>query len=171
MGKNYRILITLILAVLSIFGAGCSSKCENKNIKKFPLEDNGYPKKDVALINGEKYTINDVYSAEDDLHSVQEIEIKLNENSADYLEVILPQLGIFHTWNTDPQYTNLVLYREDYVPIKNVYDGESNTLQTFRFKNSPLIDEIWFKSSPYEELGKTFEDRDYRHLLKVKITH
>ncbi|SHF06827.1 hypothetical protein SAMN02745784_02692 [Tissierella praeacuta DSM 18095] len=177
MVKNYRILIVMFLTTMLIFFVGCSNSnvIENGEQIDFPKNDNGYPQGNIVVINGEEYHLDKIEQAIVNSHIEHEIDLKLNDKAEDFVEVILPQNNPISLWSVETkEYIDLVSYSKDELKIedKNILDGVSANLQTFRFIISKENDvTISFKWSNINEIEKSFNDKVEYYLLKIKISH
>lgn len=87
--KVLRILFYAILVSSMFMLADCEKEFVSeraKNEVEFPLDEKGYPKNDLVMINNKSYPIDLVGES----HMGSEIEIKMDQDS-DLLEIVLPQ--------------------------------------------------------------------------------
>ena len=177
MVKQYKILIVMFLTALLV----CFVRCSNSDVIKngeqisFPKDDNGYPQGDIVIINGEEYHLDKIEEAIANSHAEHEIDLKLNDKAEGFVKVILPQNNPVCLWSIESnEYIDLVSYSKDELKIedKNILDGVSANLQTFRFTVSKEKDvTVSFKWSNFNEIEKSFSDKVEYYLLKIKISH
>lgn len=97
--KNMFFVLCLLVSSL-LFVSACS-----KNIaSKFPIDEEGYPEQNYAMIDGEVYEIvkkEDMYGKEEsDTPDVTTIDIDTNK---DEVEVVLPAGNCFDEWVISPK--------------------------------------------------------------------
>lgn len=164
------------MAAMLIFSMGCSNSNGLKNEKQidFPKNDKGYPQGNIVVINGEKYHLDNIEQAIVNSRLEHEIDLKINDKAEAIVEVILPQSNPINLWSIETnEYINLVSYSKDVLKIedKNILDGVSANLQTFRFIIPKEKDvSILFKWSNINESEKSFIDKAENYLLKLKIS-
>lgn len=93
-------LVSCLLVLSLLFISACS-----KNIDlKFPIDEEGYPEQNYAMIDGEVYEIvkkEDMYGKEEsDTPDVTTIDIDTNK---DEVEVVLPAGNCFDEWVISPK--------------------------------------------------------------------
>lgn len=174
--KYKKVLIILLGALLISFMfllTSCSKESATVKDDKevdFPLDDKGYPKNNIVIINNKAYPIDLVGES----HMDSEIEIKMDENS-DALEIVLPQGLPINYWSIDEkEYLNLVSYSRIDLPIKdeNMVEGPSASVQKFvlsipRGESS----EILLKWANVDEVDKLFKDKKEDYLLKIVVSY
>ncbi|WP_308652266.1 hypothetical protein [uncultured Anaerococcus sp.] len=99
---------------------------------EFSLDDKGYPKNNIVMINGKAYPLD--FAGES--HRDSEIEIKM-DGDRDIVEITLPQYLPINYWSLDEnEYMNLVSYSRIDFPIKdeNMVEGPSAAVQKFVLK-------------------------------------
>ncbi|MCW6700731.1 hypothetical protein NH288_01315 [Anaerococcus sp. NML200537] len=137
---------------------------------EFPLDDKGYPKNNIVMINGKAYPLDLVGES----HRDSEIEIKMDGDS-DLVEIILPQGLPIKYWSMDEhEYLNLVSYNKIDYPIKdeNMVEGPSQAVQKFVLSlTSRESSEILLKWANVDEMDKLFKDKKEDYLLKIKVSN
>lgn len=98
--KKNMILVLSLLVLSLLFISACS-----KNIaSKFPIDEEGYPEQNYAMIDGEVFEIvkkEDMYGKEEsDTPDVTTIDIDTNK---DEVEVVLPAGNCFDEWVISPK--------------------------------------------------------------------
>lgn len=173
--NSFKKLISSLLFVFLISGmfllVGCEkeSVSENKEIE-FPLDDKGYPQKDVVMINDKTYPLELVGES----HSSSEIEVKIDKDSEN-LEIVLPQRLPINYWSLDEKENlNLVSYSMIDFPIKNenMLEGPSPAVQKFVLNVArEETSEILLKWANVDEVDKLFKDKKEDYLLKIKVIY
>jgi cation/multidrug efflux pump len=167
----------MFLTALLVFFVRCNNGNVIKNGEQinFPKDDNGYPQGDIVVINGEEYHLDKIEQAIADSHAEHEIDLKLNDKAEGFVKVILPQNNPVCLWSVESnEYIDLVSYSKYELKIKdkNILDGVSANLQTFRFTISKEKGvTVSFKWSNINEIEKSFSDKVEYYLLKIKISH
>lgn len=166
-----KILLTLLSIILvpAIFILAACSKTENqKNNTDFPLDEKGYPKNDVVLINDKSYPIEIAKSSKGN----SEVVIKLEEES-DVVDLVVPQYLPINIWSVDEKnILNLISYSKiDFkIEDKDMVEGISNSVQKFQFQVPQGETTILLKWSNVNEIEKTFKDKNEDYLLKVVVS-
>ena len=161
---------SFLLSVMFLL-TSCSKEpvSENKDIE-FPLDDKGYPKNNLLMINNKTYPIDLVGES----HMGSEIEVKMDQDS-DIVEIVLPQRLPINYWSLDEnEYLNLVSYSMIDFPIKNenMLEGPSPAVQKFVLNVArEETSEILLKWSNVDEVDKLFKDKKEDYLLKIKVTY
>lgn len=154
--------------VLSVF---LLSACSNKNSPAsgegldFPLDDKGYPKNNLVLVNGKTYPMDLV----GEVHTGSEIEVK-RDKERDDLEISLPQYLPINTWSLEEgDYLDLTSYNKIAYPIKkeNMLEGISPNVQNFKIQLLEGGTELVFKWANVNEADKPFKDKQEDYLLKI----
>ena len=155
--------------VLSVF---LLSACSNKNSPasgeglNFPLDDKGYPKNNLVLVNGKTYPMD----LAGEVHTGSEIEVKIDKGRED-LEISLPQYLPINTWSLEEgAYLNLTSYNKIAYPIKkeNRLEGISPNVQNFKIQlPEGEGTELVFKWANVNEADKPFKDKQEDYLLKI----
>lgn len=142
---------------------------EKENIE-FPLDDKGYPKNNLVIINNKAYPLELVGES----HMGSEIEIKMDQD-IDTIEIIIPQYLPINYWYLDEkEYLNLVSYSIVDFPIKNenMLEGPSASVQKFVFNVARgEASEILLKWSNIDDVDKLFKDKKSDYLLKIKVSY
>lgn len=166
--KNLLTLSCIFLIPIMFLLSGCS-KTENKTTKTdFPLDEKGYPKNDVVLINDKSYPIEIANSSKES----SEVVIKLEEES-DVVDLVVPQYLPINIWNIDEKnILDLISYRRIDFPIKDndMLEGISNSVQSFQFQVAQDETTILLKWSNIDEIEKPFKDKEGDYLLKVVVS-
>lgn len=158
--------------VLSVF---LLSACSNKNSPAsgegldFPLDDKGYPKNNLALVNGKTYPMDLV----GEVHTGSEIEVK-RDKERDDLEISLPQYLPINTWSLEEgDYLDLTSYNKIAYPIKkeNMLEGISPNVQNFKIQLLEGGTELVFKWANVNEADKPFKDKQEDYLLKIILVN
>ena len=155
--------------VLSVF---LLSSCSHKNELAsgegldFPLDDKGYPKKNLVLVNGKTYPMD----LAGEVHTGSEIEVKIDKGRED-LEISLPQYLPINTWSLEEEtYLDVTSYSKIAYPIKkeNMLEGVSPNVQNFKIQlpEGEGI-ELVFKWANVNESTKLFKDKQEDYLLKI----
>ena len=172
--KRKKVLSILLCTVLMSFLfllVSCSKEpvAENKEVE-FPLDDKGYPKNNLVMINNKAYPLDLVGES----HMGSEIEVKMDQDS-DIVEIVLPQRLPINYWSFDEkEYLNLVSYSMIDFPIKNenMVEGPSPAVQKFVLNVArEEASEILLKWSNVDEVDKLFKDKKEDYLLKIKVTY
>ena len=154
--------------VLSVFLlSACSSKNKLASGKglDFPLDDKGYPKNNLVLVNGKTYPMDIV----GEVHTGSEIEVK-RDKERDDLEISLPQDLPINTWSLEEgDYLDLTSYNKIAYPIKkeNMLEGISPNVQNFKIQLLEGGTELVFKWANVNEADKPFKDKQEDYLLKI----
>lgn len=147
--------------------SGCRG-AENKTTKTdFPLDEKGYPKNDVVLINDKSYPIKIAKSSKGN----SEIVIKLEEES-DVVDLVVPQYLPINIWSVDEKnILDLISYSRVDCSIKDkdMVEGISNSVQKFKFQVTQG-ETIFLKWSNINEIEKPFKDKNEDYLLKVVVS-
>lgn len=174
--KKYKVVSTILIFVFTIsltfLLVGCNEKLlmEEKVDVEFPVDENGYPKNNIVLINNKSYPIQLV----GDSQSNSEIKIKI-EKKSDIVDIVLPRYLPINSWSIEErEYMSLISYNRINFPIKdkNMSEGISSEIQ--RFKINVQMDEnteILFKWSNINEIDKLFNDKKEDYLLKIVISY
>lgn len=174
--KKYKVVLTILIFVFTIsltfLLVGCNEKLlmEEKVDVEFPVDENGYPKNNIVLINNKSYPIQLV----GDSQSNSEIKIKI-EKKSDIVDIVLPRYLPINSWSIEErEYMSLISYNRINFPIKdkNMSEGISSEIQ--RFKINVQMDEnteILFKWSNINEIDKLFNDKKEDYLLKIVISY
>lgn len=165
--KNILTLSCIFLIPIMLLLSGCRG-AENKKTKTdFPLDEKGYPKNDVVLINGKSYPI------EISKNSNREIEVAIKiDKDKDEVEVIVPQYLPINIWSVDEKnILNLTSYSKiDFkIEDKDMLEGISNSVQKFQFQVTEG-ETIFLKWSNINEIEKPFKDKNEDYLLKVVVS-
>lgn len=169
--KVFTLLLCAFLLSFMFLLTSCSkeSVAEKKEME-FPLDDKGYPKNNLVMINGKAYPLDLVGQSK--MNS--EIDIKM-DGDRDLVEIILPQYLPINYWSLDEkEYLNLLSYSRIDFPIKdeNMTEGPSPSIQKFvlnvaRGESS----EILLKWANVDEVDKLFKDKKADYLLKIKVSY
>ncbi|WP_311537317.1 hypothetical protein [uncultured Anaerococcus sp.] len=143
---------------------------EKKEDIEFPVDDKGYPKNNVVMINNKAYPIDLVGES----HMGSEIEVKMDQDR-DIVEIVLPQRLPINYWSLDEkEYMDLISYSMVDFPIKDedMVEGPSAAVQKFGI-SVPRDErtEILLKWSNVDEIGKLFKDKKEDYLLKIIVTY
>lgn len=165
--KNILTLSCIFLIPIMLLLSGCSG-AENKTTKTdFPLDEKGYPKNDVVLINDKSYPIEIAKSSKGN----SEVVIKLEEES-DVVDLVVPQYLPINIWSVDEKnILNLISYSRVDCPIKDkdMVEGISNSVQKFQFQVTQG-ETIFLKWSNINEIEKPFKDKNEDYLLKIVVS-
>lgn len=147
--KKNMILVLSLLVLSLLFISACS-----KNIaSKFPIDEEGYPEQNYAMIDGEVYEVEkkeDMYGKEEsDTPDVTTIDIDTNK---DEVEVVLPAGNCFDEWVISPKNEvdekTLVEFKVKGGPREggpstcvDVYKVKLNGDETIEFKNVNVMNE------------------------------
>lgn len=161
-----KLFPVLVLAVFLL--SSCSHKNELASGEglDFPLDDKGYPKNNLLLVNGKTYPM-DLAGG---VHTGSEIEVKRDKGRED-LEISLPQYLPINTWSLEEgTYLDLTSYNKIAYPIKkeNMLEGVSPNVQNFKIQlpegeGTDLV----FKWANVNEADKLFKDKQEDYLLKI----
>lgn len=130
--KVLSIFFCAILVSFMFLITGCEKESVSQKEEyeiEFPLDDKGYPKNNLAIINNKSYPLDLVGESNMD----SEIEIKMDHDS-DLLEIILPQYLPISFWSIyEKEYLNLISYSRFDFSIKDeiMAEGQSRALQKF----------------------------------------
>lgn len=181
MEKNNRVLIlSSMLLLLVAFTIRACANTKNMKIDKtgyrinFPINETGYPQKDIVLINGEIYSLLDIKRAYSESHIEHQIELKKSE-STNKIQVVLPRISPIELWSMEENMNiDLISYSKIKLHIsdKQMVDGESSEIQKFEFNIDPNnMEDILFKWSNVNETGKSFKDKKANYFLRIKVSH
>ena len=154
--------------VLSVFLLSSCSHKDNLSSGEgldFPLDDKGYPKNNLVLVNGKTYPMDLV----GEVHTGSEIEVK-RDKERDDLEISLPQYLPINTWSLEEgDYLDLTSYNKIAYPIKkeNMLEGISPNVQNFKIQLLEGGTELVFKWANVNEADKPFKDKQEDYLLKI----
>ncbi len=166
--KNLLTLSCIFLIPIMLLLSGCSG-AENKTTKTdFPLDEKGYPKNDMVLINDKSYPIEIAKSSKGN----SEVVIKLEEES-DVVDLVVPQYLPINIWSVDEKnILNLISYSKiDFkIEDKDMLEGISNSLQSFKLQVPQGETTILLKWSNVNEIEKTFKDKNEDYLLKIVVS-
>lgn len=165
-----KILLTLLSVILVptfLLLVGCSKTENQRNNTDFPLDEKGYPKNDVVIVNGKSYPIEIAKSSKGN----SEVVIKLEEES-DVVNLVVPQYLPINIWSVDEKnILNLTSYSKiDFkIEDKDMVEGISNSVQKFQFQ---VIqgETIFLKWSNINEIEKPFKDKNEDYLLKIVVS-
>lgn len=171
MGINKNILrisavfIIIFISVLLVCIYNLNNSLQDKtNTSKtdkieFPVDNEGYPKDSVILINGKEYNLK------------KEQTITINkENIKDNLVIILPEGSAIYRWFLkEDKDIDLMSYMRTGIPIKStVKEGNSNIITKYEF-NKPDTGIIEFKKSNINEKGKEYLSKEPISKLIIKV--
>lgn len=176
MSKSKKILVSIFMIVILIFSTGCnnSNGLKNQNQTDFPKDDKGYPERNIVIVNGEEYNLDNIEKTAVDSPVQHEIDLELSEEDGNIVEIILPQINPINIWSIEnKENVDLVLYSKDELIIEenNMLEGVSANLQKFRF-TVPQDEDTYvsFKWANVNEIKKSFDDKKERYLLTIKIS-
>lgn len=164
------LLCTFLMSFLFLL-TSCSkeSVSENKEVE-FPLDDKGYPKNNLVMINNKACPLDLVGES----HMGSEIEVKMDQDS-DIVEIVLPQRLPINYWSLDEKENlNLISYIMTDFPIKNenMVEGPSAAVQKFVLNVvRGEASEILLKWSNVDEVDKLFKDKKADYILKIKVSY
>lgn len=165
--KNILTLSCIFLIPIMLLLSGCRG-AENKTTKTdFPLDEKGYPKNDVVLINDKSYPIEIANSSKENSEAVIKID-----NGKDVVEVVVPQYLPINIWSVDEKnILDLISYSRVDCSIKDkdMVEGISNSVQKFKFQVTQG-ETIFLKWSNINEIEKPFKDKNEDYLLKVVVS-
>lgn len=171
--KILSILLCAFLASFMFLLAGCSKDSAPQKDKmdvEFPLDDKGYPKNNLVMVNDKTYPLDLVGES----NRGSEIEVKMDQDS-DIVEIVLPQRLPINYWSLDEKENlNLLSYSRIDFPIKNenMVEGPSAAVQKFVLNLARgETSEILLKWSNVDEVDKLFKDKKEDYFLKIKVTH
>lgn len=168
--------LILISAFLSMM-VGCGSDSKQKKTA-FPTDKDGWPKKNVALINGKEYPLEKIEHSDEGNISRYEIRLKLDrkknsqseDQDSETMEVTLPKQSLICFWDIDPKDLDLISYEKTSLPVKTkeTLEGATSVLQTFRYM-VPMDEStsVSFKWSNVNEMEKAFSDQQEYYLLTI----
>ena len=171
--KVFTLLLCAFLLSFMFLLTSCSNESaqvkDDKEVE-FPLDDKGYPKNNLVMINGKAYPLDLVGQSK--MNS--EIEIKMDGDS-DIVEIVLPQRLPINYWSLDEKENlNLISYIMTDFPIKNenMVEGPSAAVQKFVLNVArEESSEILLKWANVDEVDKLFKDKKADYLLKIKVTY
>lgn len=174
--KYKKVLIILLGALLISFMfllTSCSKESATVKDDKevdFPLDNKGYPQKNIVTINNKAYPLDLVGES----HMGSEIEVKMDQDS-DIVEIVLPQRLPINYWSLDEKENlNLVSYSMIDFPIKNenMLEGPSPAVQKFVLNVArEETSEILLKWANVDEMDKLFKDKKEDYLLKIVVSY
>ena len=166
-----KILLTLVSVILVptfLLLVGCSKTENQRNNIDFPLDENGYPKNDVVIVNGKSYPLEIVKSS----NRETEVAIKIDKDK-DEVEIVVPQYLPINIWSVDEKnILNLTSYSKiDFkIEDKDMLEGISNSVQSFKLQVPQGETTILLKWSNVNEIEKTFKDKNEDYLLKIVVS-
>ncbi len=163
-------LFPLMIVLTMIWGCGnhMDKSSESFDITKFPRDEQGYPKSDIAIINGKEFSLKDLSESyvEDNLDCVIELP---DVKTGDRIEVILPQYLPVNLWSIEEKETiDLTNYNKKELSVRQDVEGKSAFVQKFTFTMNDTS--ILFKWSNVQECGKSFSEKEKDYLLKINLT-
>lgn len=171
--KFLRILFCTFLLSGIFFLTSCNKEPgpeKEENEIEFPVDDKGYPKNNIVMINDKTYPIDLIGES----HRGSEIEIKMDQDS-DIVEIVLPQRLPINYWSLDEKENlNLISYIMTDFPIKdeNMLEGPSPAVQKFVLNVARgETSEILLKWANVDEVDKLFKDKKSDYLLKIKVSY
>ncbi|MGI6078393.1 MAG: hypothetical protein ACOYCB_09590 [Fastidiosipilaceae bacterium] len=168
-----KILFSFYLATSLVFFSGCgknkSPQFTDHGMPDFPIAEDGYPRSDVLMIDGNLYPLENIDLVS---NTQQRIEYKLS-GSKDYLEVILPRRIPCCKWYLkEDEDVELLVYDLFSLPIADddIKDGPSSAVQRFYvFFNPDKQTTIQFKWSNINENDKAFAEKEAVHSLFIVL--
>lgn len=161
-----KLFPVLVLAVFLLSSCGSKNIPASRKDLDFPLDDKGYPKNNLLLVNGKTYPMDLVGG----VHTGSEIEVKIDKGRED-LEISLPQYLPINTWSLEEgTYLDLTSYSKIAYPIKkeNMLEGISPNVQNFKIQLPEGEEtELVFKWANVNEADKLFKDKQEDYLLKI----
>ena len=170
-----KMLRVLLLSFIVSLGSGCGNAVNERNENfdrmeyiEFPRDEQGYPRRNVVIINKSEYTLNNIEKSHTASHIDQEIQLQGIEEG-DNIEVILPQYLPAYFWSIEEKETiDLINYSKSEVSIEQALEGKSAYIQKFTFyiandKN------VLLKWSNISECGKSFTEKNEEYLLKISF--
>ena len=169
--KVLTILIgSFLLSVMFLLTSCSKEPVSDDKEMEFPVDDKGYPKNNLVMINNKAYPLDLVGES----HMGSKIEVKMDQYS-DIVEIVLPQRLPINYWSLDEKENlNLVSYSMIDFPIKNenMLEGPSAAVQKFVLNVvRGEASEILLKWSNVDEVDKLFKDKKEDYLLKIKVTY
>ena len=163
--KNKKILMLILLVPMLLLAS-----CGNRDMKKFPVGKDGYPKENIVLINGKSYTLDDYDKVLRGNSGESEI---LVESDSEQLEILLPVIGALTEWSASESNGFLLekyeLYETDTKGIE-IKEGSSAAIQKFVFRVPPSENAtVELKHINVSEKEKAFSDRTYDYLLRITL--
>jgi hypothetical protein len=179
-GTVLSILVTVLLISLVACGsagnqAGSSKKSSSgkeSGAADFPVDDKGYPKKTIVMINGKEYSITNIDQAIADTPKQQTINLKVNKDQTS-LKVVLPRISLIYFWSADPEESlSMTSYKKDSVEIKkgDLLEGTSPELLTFEFELPPEDSDLTFQMANINDVEKAFSDQKAIYQLTIRIS-
>lgn len=160
--RNKSVLIVMAAVLLLSFSACSVKKTGSEDGLNFPKDSQGYPKRNVILVNGKKVELSDQKSSVTDA--------KIREDGT--VMISLPQgLPINNWYIEENENIKLVSYTTNTSLDKTEGDreGQSAEIQTFIFRTTK-IEPVLFKWVNVEQSGKSFEEKEEEYLLKVVVS-
>ncbi|MDD6351131.1 MAG: hypothetical protein PUG16_01870 [Lachnospiraceae bacterium] len=179
-GTVLSILVTVLLISLVACGSAGSQAGSSKRSSSgkesgaadFPVDDNGYPKKSVVLINGKEYSLTNIDQAIADTPKQQTMNLKVKKDQTS-LKVVLPRISLIYFWSADPEESlSMTSYKKDSVEIKKekILEGTSPELLTFEFELPPEDSDLTFQMANINDVEKAFSDQKAIYQLTIRIT-
>lgn len=160
---NFRkFLSSIFLLTIVLILASCT--CKNPD-NQFPSNNQGYPKRDIILVNGKEYKIKGLHAGE---NTVEEINIEIDEENSEF-ELVLPVGASISQWSIKQNGIILDNYKRSKVDVKEELEGPSPYIQSFKFTSDSH--EIILKYHNINELDKAFSDIEQYYLLKLQVTY
>lgn len=167
--KKILRLSPLILFFMIIGGCGnhMDKSDEASIIKRFPRDEQGYPKHNIIVINGKEFSLKAL--SESPIVDNPDDVIKLSDvKKGDRIDVILPQYLPINLWSIEEKETiDLINYSKIELPVQQAVEGKSVFVQAFSF----IMDDtsVLFKWSNVRENGKSFSEKETDYLLEIKL--
>ena len=168
--KRILALMPAMLALLIL--TACAGSKDKDVLSKFPLENNGYPKSNYALINGEpvelkKYGQSTFFYNSVREAPVEEIEVSTKDPEGN-IELALPKGDETTIWTIEEKNITINSYYVKGIDVKEVLEGGSNLIQVFNFSTDKGT--IRLKLHNVDELDKGFDNIEAYYILVLKIS-
>lgn len=166
-----KILKVSSIMLLLITIAGCGKKIDNSSesfdTAKFPRDKQGYPKSNVAIINGKEFSINNLSNSKTSDASINTIDLA-DVKSGDRIEVILPQYLPINLWDIEEnEDIDLLSYEKIDLSVQQDVEGKSSFVQKFTFTTNDT--NVKFKWCNVRECGKSFSEKKKDSLLQLNL--
>lgn len=179
--KTHKTILVILVCIFVIpvmfLLGGCNRTSTLEDKKKeinFPVNEKGYPKNNIVIINGKSYPLKIAGNSHIDSKVDCEVDVKMNKES-DVVEVIVPQYLPINNWSIEEKnYIDLISYSRIDFPIEDKYmaEGVSATVQKFQFQiTTDETTEILLKWSNIDEIEKLFKNKKEDYLLKIVVSY
>lgn len=132
----------------------------------FPLQSDGYPRRDVVIINDNEYPL-----GIDARHPKTDIKVSLQNLPECMISIILPSGLDFCEWNLEEnEDIDLCSYSRVMIPVAHLREGAVSDVESFTFRVAPNVDKVSFKYINKKEKGKSFNTKEGVYELTLTLS-